>query len=112
MTGPADCRIFSPDPEFQLDQDERRRRQPHARQPQALPQRMRGEASDREAEVGYGIQGRVGGSGQLHEHAVGKRRGVRRRDLRRSTRRNFDQVQQRNVHPKRWRGRNVEVLIS
>ena len=50
------------------------------------------EASDREAEVGYGIQGRVGGSGQLHEHAVGKRRGVRRRDLRRSTRRNFDQV--------------------
>ena len=58
------------------------------------------EASDREAEVGYGIQGRVGGSGQLHEHAVGKRRGVRRRDLRRSTRRNFDQVSFINTYSK------------
>merc|ERR1711964_293372 len=52
-----DCRIFSPDPEFQLNQDERRRRQPHARQPQAIPQRMRREASDREAEVGYEYKG-------------------------------------------------------
>merc|ERR1712126_663401 len=52
---------FFAGPGIQLNQDERRRRQPHARQPQAIPQRMRREASDREAEVGYGIQGRVGG---------------------------------------------------
>merc|ERR1712198_21045 len=64
-------------------QDECRRRKLDARQPQTLPQRLCRQTSDRQAEVGHGVQGCPGGSGQLHEHAVGPSRGVCRRKLRR-----------------------------